>query len=393
VTEGIIKTFALSSFFLLGILLAPKPLWADASKPPTNEMLLERIEQLERRAEQQARQQIISEMRTKYPSLNIIGFGNTSFSTTDEAGKTSGFRMGQFVLHFSSALSPRVSFFGEMSITARRDAGEGDPKASGFDVEIERNIIRFDQGDHLKISIGRFHTPINWWNAAFHHGIWLQTTIDRPSMLGTLVPIHFMGITFQGALGKSSLNLAYNVGMGNGRGKVLGRAGDAGDVNNNKAWFVNVLSKPDRFFGLDAGFSAYGDQITTASGAVFDEMIFSAHLIWSKENPEVISEYANIRHEAKVGGRTFEHQSAYLQIAYRLPWLEARFKPYARYEYNELDSAEPTFTLSSLFERRAIAGLRFDVSTYAAFKLEYRKEKKDSGLESNSGLAQVSFTF
>lgn len=392
-TEGIIKILALTGFFLFGFFFVPEALWADTSNPPTNEMLLERIEQLERRSEQQTRQQIISEMRTKYPSLNILGFGNISFSTTDEAGKTSSFRMGQFVLHFSSALSPRVSYFGEISITARRDAGEGDPKASGFDVEIERNIIRFDQGDHLKISAGRFHTPINWWNSTFHHGVWLQTTIDRPSMLGTLVPIHFLGVVLEGALGESSLNLAYNVGMGNGRGKVLGRAGDAGDVNNNKAWFVNVLSKPDRFFGLDIGASLYGDQITTTSGAVFDEMIFSAHLIWSKENPEVISEYANIRHEAKSGGATFDHQSAYLQIAYRLPWFQARFKPYARYEHNKLDPAEPPLSPTSLFKRRAIAGLRFDVSSYAAFKVEYRKEKKDSGSDNNSGLAQVSFTF
>ncbi len=392
-TGRIVKIFSVFRFFLLGILLVPQSLWAEGSKPLTNEILLERIEQLERKAEQQAQQQIISEIRTKYPSLNIIGFGSTSFSTTDEAGRTSGFKMGQFVLHFSSALSPRVSFFGEISLTARQDAGEGDPKASGFDVELERNIIRFDQGDHLKISVGRFHSPINWWNSTFHHGVWLQTTIDRPSMLGTLVPIHFLGVIVGGALGESDMNFSYNIGVGNGRGKVLARAGDAGDVNNNKAWFVNVLSKPDRFFGLDVGVSVYGDQVTTTSGAVFDEMIFSAHLIWSKESPEVISEYANIRHETKGGGARFDHQSAYLQIAYRLPWFEARFKPYTRYEYNELDRSEPSFTPSILFKRRGIAGLRFDISTYAALKFEYRNEKRDSGLESNSGLAQVSFTF
>jgi len=397
VSQGVIKIFAVTNFVLitvlLGIFFAPGLLRAESRTPPTNEMLLERIEQLEKMAEQQTQQQIISEMRTKYPSLNIIGFGNTSFSATDETGRSPGFKMGQFVLHFSSALSPRVSYFGEVSLTARKDAGTGDPKASGFDVELERNIIRFDQGDYFKISFGRFHTPINWWNATFHHGVWLHTTIDRPSMLGTLIPVHFLGIIVEGRLGENSLNLVYSAGWGNGRGEVLGRAGDAGDVNDNKAWLVNVLSKPDRFFGLDAGFSVYGDRITKTDGRVFDEIILSAHVVWSKESPEVISEFANVHHEAKLGGADFDHQAVYLQVAYRLPWVDARFKPYARYEYSDLDPTDPVFDTSNLFERRAIGGIRFDVSSYVAFKFEYRNEKKDAGAEINSGLAQVSFTF
>lgn len=392
-TERIIKIFAIFSLFLLDFFLAPVSLRAENKTPPTNEMLLERIEQLEKKAEQQAQQKIIAEMRTKYPSLNIIGFGEILFSTTDKVEKKTGFNMGQFVLHFSSALSPRVSYFGEISMTARKDAGEGDPKAPGFDVELERNIIRFDQGNHLKISFGRFHNSINWWNATFHHGVWLHTTIDRPSMLGTIIPIHFLGVVLEGALGDSPLNLAYSAAVGNGRGKVLGLAGDAGDVNDNKAWFVSVLSKPDRFFGLDAGLSVYGDQIAAVDGRVFEEMIFSAHLIWNKENPEVISELVNVHHASKVGGADFDHQAFYLQIAYRLPWVDARFKPYARYEQSDLDESDPVFDTSKLFKRRVITGLRVDVSTYAAFKFEYRNEETDGGLESNSGLAQVSFTF
>jgi len=393
VNEAPVKKHLGFYLLLLGMLFAPESLQAEQKKPPSNEMLLERIEQLEKAAAQQTKEQMIAEIRPKYPSLNIIGFGNISFSATDERGEKTGYRMGQFVLHFSSALSPRVSYFGEVSITPRKDAGTGDPTASGFDVELERNIIRFDQGDHFKIAFGRFHTPINWWNATFHHGVWLHTTIDRPGMIGSFIPVHFLGLILEGTIGPRSLNLVYNAGVGNGRAKTLGRAGDAGDVNNSKAWMMNVRSQPDQFFGLEVGLSAYSDKIKQQDGRIFDEMILSAHLIWNKENPEVISEISQIHHDAKTSGKAFDHQAFYLQAAYRLPWAAARFKPYVRYEYSDINRADPAFETLSLAKKRTIGGLRIDVSAYAAFKLEYRNEKNDGVPEINSGLAQVSFTF
>src|SRR5262245_53103067 len=127
-----------------------------------------------------------------YPSLRIAGFGDVNFSATKNVEGPRGFSQGQFALHMTSALSPRVTFFGEISFSARSDAGTGTPPATGFNAEIERMILRFDKNDQLKISFGRYHTPINWWNTAYHHGQWLQTTIARPEMIqfgGRFLPV------------------------------------------------------------------------------------------------------------------------------------------------------------------------------------------------------------
>src|SRR5262249_52785109 len=105
----------------------------------------------------------------EYPSLHINGFADVNFSGSDQRGTHSGFNEGQFALHFVSALSQKVNFFGEISLTARPDAGLGSPAAPGFNAEVERSIVRFDQSDRLKVSFGRYHTPINWWNTAYHH--------------------------------------------------------------------------------------------------------------------------------------------------------------------------------------------------------------------------------
>src|SRR5215467_6731969 len=125
------------------------------------------------------------------PSLRLAGFSDLNFAATDQHGAKSGFTEGQFILHLSSALSSRVSYFGELSFTARTDAGTGSPAATGFNVEVERSIIRFDQSDKLKLSFGRYHTPINYWNTAYHHGSWLQTSVSRPEMVqfgGSFIP-------------------------------------------------------------------------------------------------------------------------------------------------------------------------------------------------------------
>ena len=143
--------------------------------------------------------------------------------------------------------------------------GTGNPPATGFNAEVERAIIRFDQSDELKVSFGRYHTPINWWNTAFHHGQWLQTTISRPEMVqfgGRFIPVHFVGALVEGVVPSGGWNINYQAGIGNGRGSVISRAGDAGDNNDVPALLVNVFTKPDRLFGLQVGASAYSDRIT-----------------------------------------------------------------------------------------------------------------------------------
>ena len=139
---------------------------------------------------------------TEYPSLHLSGFADVDFATQNKSEGPRGFSEGQFVLHLASALSPRVNMFGELSFTPRADAGTGSPAATGFNAEVERVIIRFDQSDRLKVSFGRYHTPVNWWNTAFHHGQWLQTTISRPEMIqfgGKFIPVHFVGELVEGS--------------------------------------------------------------------------------------------------------------------------------------------------------------------------------------------------
>lgn len=400
-------------------LLSPLTLLAQSSADQAEiiRLLQARVEVLEKRLEQlEARQpaaapaaaaevvatppaaahhEIPVEPPPSYPWLKVGGFGDLNFSASDIPGTRSGFTEGQFVLHFSSTLSPKVSFFGEVSFTARPDAGIGSPAPAGFNPEIERSIVRLDQSDRLKVSFGRYHTPVNWWNATFHHGQWLQTTVDRPEMIrfgGQLLPIHFVGALLEGTLPAGGANLNYNFGVGNGRSGVISRAGDAGDVNNHRAWLANVFVRPDPAPALQIGGSIYRDKLVAAGNRDFREWIAAAHAVWVREKPELIAEFANVNHKEVRGGTAFNTQAFYIQAAYRLNWLQEAFKPYYRFEYISVDRADPIFRLLPDL-KGSFLGVRYDLSPFAALKAEYRSQRRTGQSRANIGLMQISFTF
>jgi hypothetical protein len=345
--------------------------------------------------------------RPSYPLLKVAGFSDFNFGATDLHGASSGFgtqtllgphtgfQEGQFALHMSSALSSKVSAFGELSMTARADAGIGSPAATGFNIELERLIIRYDWNDYFKVSFGRYHTPINYWNTAYHHGEWLQTTASRPEMTqfgGSFIPVHFVGMLVEGAAPAGGLNLNYNLGLGNGRGQVISRSGDIGDINNNRAWLVNAFVKPNKLYGLQVGGSVYRDLISPLGAPAAREWIQSAHVAWLKETPEVIAEFANVSHQPVGGGPSVQSQAFYVQTAYRLPGDAKLWKPYYRFEYMHIPQADAIFRAVPSFAASTV-GMRYDISSFAAFKMEYRHYNRRNLPSINGAFLQTSFTF
>jgi hypothetical protein len=337
-------------------------------------------------------QAAVQQLEPHYPNLQIRGFADVDFAATDQKGVNSGFNLGQLDLHLASALSPKITYFAEMTFNAH---------PTQYTVEVERSIIRYDYNDYFKISFGRYHTPIGYWNTAFHHGAWLETTIDRPSMVkvgGTFTPLHFVGLLAEGNIPSGGAGLGYNVGVGNGRGDTISRPGDAGDNNNNRAWVANLFARPTGLYGLTLGASVYRDKITLATGQNYREWISSAYLVWTKGSPEFISEFDNVNHRNILTNQVSNSDAFYVQFAYRLPWLERSLKPYYRFEYAHLPLSEQVFAIQDQGE--SIFGLRYDISSYAAFKTEYRYSKSQPAMLGllaqpalNGVFFQTAFTF
>ncbi len=320
-----------------------------------------------------------------YPSLQIRGFADADFSGTDAKGTTSGFNLGQFDLHLASALSKKISYFAEITVNAH---------PAEYTIEMERSFVRYDYNDHFKLSFGRFHTPIGYWKTAFHHGAWLETTVDRPFLFkvgGTFTPLHFVGALAEGTIPSGGLGLGYNIGFGNGRGSVISRPGDAGDINNNRAWVVKLFARPAKAYGLELGGSFYRDKISLPTGADYREWIATGYLTWTKGAPEFIGEFSNVNHRNILTQQVANSDAFYAQVGYRLPWFERSVKPYYRFEYTHMPLSEQVFTYQPQVE--SIGGVRYDISSFAAFKLEFRHLGSHPAAGVNPAIAAVNAVF
>ncbi|NQV87093.1 MAG: hypothetical protein HQ492_08460 [Woeseiaceae bacterium] len=319
------------------------------------------------------------------PHFVAMGFGDVGYYSRDD-GSSDGFAIGQVVAQLGASMGDSFSVFGEFTLTAKEDS-----HASG----VERLIVKYEFSDRYKLSAGRYHTPIGYWNSAFHHGAWLQTTISRPEIFrfgSKIVPIHFVGALMEGLIPSGRLGLNYKVGLGNGRHSNISAGGDVGDINSDKAWMVQIAAKPVDYYGLNMGIGFYNDEVPLPSGADVKENTVSVYAAWTKEAPELIFEYLHSQHEllndSSVSG---DVDGWYAQFAYRLPGKHHNWKPYARLERTRVDDSDPLLGAESLDYDGGILGVRWDFNHYAAIKFEYRNEEFDrAGQENNFGI-QVSF--
>lgn len=319
------------------------------------------------------------------PSFQPFGFADIVYSAT-ERGLPDGFSLGQVVGHLNGVLTNHLAFFGEASATARDNA---------FAIEIERLILRYDFNDLFKVSVGRFHSGISYWNTAFHHGLWLQTSIARPDLIrfgSQIVPVHFVGAMVEGTALPATVGLNYAAGIGNGRGAIISRAGDAGDTNAQRALTASAFVRPPAMRGLEVGAAVYSDEVQATgdgAGPGIGERIASAHFVLTRGTPEIIAEYVRLWHAAPDASWVGSN-AGYVQAAWRLPDDVGGLKPYARWERTDFSRDDPLFGTSGADYDAIVGGVRWDFAAYAALKAEYRGEKLNGGERLGTIAMQIS---
>jgi hypothetical protein len=199
------------------------------------------------------------------------GFGEVNYKVLDQRipelgtfgfvpGSAGGFYTGDFDLLLTSRINDKTSVLAEVVI------GEGD--AQSFGVDLERVLLKYDYNDHLKMSLGRYHTGIGYYNSAFHTGKWLQTTADRPLIMefaddGGMLPTQAVGFSVTGLVPSRGLGLNYFAEYGSSdtiRPNITG----VGEVDENNGNHINVgaFLRPDFIPGLQVGGSYYHDKIS-----------------------------------------------------------------------------------------------------------------------------------
>lgn len=337
-------------------------------------------------------------------------FGDISY-TDAGGGDNDKFTIGQLVLHGLSDFNNGFGGFFEVTVNS-------DPE---WETRVERLQLFWEKNDNLKLSLGRFHVPVTWWNSTFHHGLWLQTTTRRPMMIGydnAFIPNHAIGLIAEGLVpGLEDVGLRYIAGISGGdddsrhthdpQVATMPHEDEAmegedhaghdhslhtGPEDHRISPLGGLLYCPPSLPKLQVGSVAYSEQYTWDGEYDVDQLAIGAHAVYTSERPELILEYVRNVHEISGHDETFYSWSAYAQFAWRLArtGTAAKFKPYARVERIEIDKADPMFEDKNSADR-VLGGIRVDFTTHVAVKLEYIRTEPDDADASREAMVQAVF--
>ena len=344
------------------------------------------------------------ESATAQISLNV--FGDIDYQATRDGGNPpTGVPSGTT----NSFSAPRVELFltstqGKLAFLAETMFEVGEENSFGIDME--RIEVGYLFSDFFRLRIGRFHTSIGYYNDAYHHGRYFQTTVDRPTMVrfedeGGLIPAHSVGMHIDGRLpiGQGD-HLRYDAEVSNGRGTIPDEVTNLDDPNNGKMYNLRLRVEPRFLDGLIIGGSITYDRITAAQAAPppasIREIIAGGHVAYLENQIHVIAEYLYISH--RNAGWTGGTHSAFLELGYEV----GRFVPYLRGEWvkfpAETATNDPFFAQNVLFITRGnsksgIAGVKATLSDFLALKLEGEYVSRDVGTSLKTIAAQCAFAF
>jgi hypothetical protein len=354
--------------------------------------------------EEQVRRQLREESR----GLQIRGFGDLAFRTSDRKGSTSSFALGQLDLFITSRLSDKLSVLNEnvlaggllpgrvVQIGRARVAhaqGEG-PNAVGIDVE--RLLLQYSLNEYLNIAFGRYHTSIGYYNTAYHHGAWLETATGHPFLFlqehdGGILPMHNVGLSFTGSIPSGSLGLRYVFEIGNGRtsrSSTDEAVQNVVDENNGKSLNFGLIARPDQAPGLQVGVSVYRDKLRPEQLPSIQQTITAAHLIYLTPSFEWLNEGILVRHSPRGARRSFNTPGFYTQMSRQF----GRFRPYFRYQWINAPKDEPIFPEVGLLHGPSL-GVRYDLDESTALKMQYDHTDRRGRSSFNELTLQTAFTF
>jgi hypothetical protein len=320
------------------------------------------------------------------PRLQIQGFADVNLRASSDKGRHTSFALGQLDLFITSRLSEKFDVLSELIIEAN--------ERNEFSFEIHRLLLQYTPNDNLRLGLGRYHTAIGYFNTAYHHGTWFQTTADRPFIFtfegkGGILPLHNVGLQATGRVPGAPWGLRYVAEVGNGRASRTpfdAAVQTAVDENNRKAFNLGLFARPKSLRGLQTGFSVYRDRLTPLNKPSVEQTIGAGYVVFQNARYESLNEFVLMRMAS--GGRVYNTPAFYMQFARQF----GNVRPFFRYQYVNVPSDNPLY--SDVGRRNGPAlGIRYDISNFAAFKAQYEHTARRRRTALDELILQFSFTF
>ncbi len=311
----------------------------------------------------------------------------------DGAGR-SAFQLGSLDIFLTGQLGDRLGVLAEVIL-------EGGDDELAFDAERLWTAWNFSDGLYLKL--GLEHLPISRWNRVWHHGKYLELTIERPFLArfeddGGPLPMHVSGLEAGGRQLSGAGQIEWTAMLSNGRGPVPEDRQRTGDDNGAKALDLSISLAPSAFDGLRFGAAARRDAFPADPGSgrlrAEEELAASAFVQFDHGPWNLLAEAATLLHDDR-GGGSFHHRGAYAQVGFR----DGEWTPYARLDLLSMERGDPFYVDADLDLDRieALVGVRRELGERAALKLELRRssiqERAAGAATSRRSVTTLAFQF
>jgi hypothetical protein len=342
-------------------------------------------------------------------AIEFAVFGDVTISESSNEDENTQIALGQLDFFATTNIDDKTRVFLEYVF-------END--GHGLIIDLERLWIAREISTGLTVAAGRFHTPLGHWNRTYHHGSFMQDSINRPFFLdfedglGGVLPVHIVGAMAWGTHYFSSGELNYEVFIANGSsidtdefgfnasadGKPEIEINDAGDVNQDKSIGLRLTFSPNEkmagsLFVMSNDVAESGIGINSGvdiGGSLVEQTITGLDFKAEYGSFDTLIEYYRFDNDAQtVNQGSYKGDAFFTQFGWR---YNPEFKALLRYENLDFDQQDSYFSLlGSEPATRQIVGIRYDLSTTNALKLELSHDKPKAGA-SNTGLA-IQWTF
>ncbi|RKZ69067.1 MAG: hypothetical protein DRQ44_03530 [Gammaproteobacteria bacterium] len=259
--------------------------------------------------------------------------------------------------------------------------------------ELERFQLGWQADEDTIGWLGRFHSPSRYWNSAYHHGLYLQTSITRPLVEkfedeGGIVPTHVSGLMLE-AMHKLQGTAGFQTTFSFGATSVIGehelepfdvldaRSGHEAAVDLRLAYLPDQLGENQ--FGLLLNWSNMvvdGNHIAEQQGLESVEQgSVGVYADWRKQDWRILANLTYITNQMikQVQEQTDSFSAVYIQAEYE---LNQDWKVFGRIEDTAgADNSEYLELFPFAVLERQMLGLRFDFYTNNALTVELSNVK------------------
>lgn len=261
--------------------------------------------------------------------------------------------------------------------------------AATDDLHLERAQIGFEFSPKQFLWLGRFHSPLDYWNTHYNHAGYLQGSVHRPNIIeydghGGTLPTHASGFMLAGEGNLNGGVFAYDVLLGNGTKLTEEGLGSFDKINLSEAsnLFVRASFRPDDTsltqYGVFVGQTNFATQLSTLDDVKQTLGGVYAYKAWL--NLRITTAGFFLNNTLTIGDTHSASRllAGYLHADYD---LTSQWTGYLRYEESLGARGDGYLALFPEFSiRRGVVGARFDINSHHAISIETAAIQMSDGM-------------